>query len=154
MKSWVLVHMRPCVRPPRVESLFPPVLWISCTHSLLAFNTKWFGGSSFWCQTPWQGSLSWDSELTLLWENFYGIIILQFVGLPWGRGGGMEFDYISSALLYGEGNGNPLQYSCLKNPVDGGAWYATVHGVSKSWTRLSDWTELMMDNVEHLFVYL
>ena len=33
-----------------------------------------------------------------------------------------------------EGNGNPLQYSCLENPVDGGAWWATVHGVTKSWT--------------------
>ena len=31
----------------------------------------------------------------------------------------------------GEGNGNPLQYSCLKNPMDGGAWWATVHGVAK-----------------------
>jgi len=38
----------------------------------------------------------------------------------------------------GEGNGNPLQYSCLKNPMDRGAWWATVHGVAKSWTRLSD----------------
>ena len=40
----------------------------------------------------------------------------------------------------GEGNGNPLQYSCLENPMDGGAWWATVHGVTKSWTRLSDFT--------------
>jgi len=40
----------------------------------------------------------------------------------------------------GEGNGNPLQYSCLKNPMDGGAWWATVHGVAKSWTQLSDFT--------------
>ena len=40
----------------------------------------------------------------------------------------------------GEGNGNPLQYSCLENPMDGGAWWATVHGVTKSWTRLSDLT--------------
>ena len=40
----------------------------------------------------------------------------------------------------GEGNGNPLQYSCLENPMDGGAWEATVHGVAKSWTRLSDFT--------------
>ena len=40
----------------------------------------------------------------------------------------------------GEGNGNPLQYSCLENPVDRGAWWATVHGVAKSWTRLSDFT--------------
>ena len=36
----------------------------------------------------------------------------------------------------GEGNGNPLQYSCLENPTDRGAWQATVHG--KSWTQLSD----------------
>ena len=40
----------------------------------------------------------------------------------------------------GEGNGNPLQYSCLENPMDGGTWWATVHGVTKSWTRLSDFT--------------
>ena len=38
----------------------------------------------------------------------------------------------------GEGNGNPLQYSCLENPMDGGAWWAVVHGVTKSQTRLSD----------------
>ena len=41
---------------------------------------------------------------------------------------------------YGEGNGTPLQYSCLGNPMDGGAWWATVHGVTKSRTRLSDFT--------------
>ena len=40
----------------------------------------------------------------------------------------------------GEGNGNPLQYSCLENPMDGGTWWATVHGVAKSRTRLSDFT--------------
>ena len=34
----------------------------------------------------------------------------------------------------GEGNGNPFQYSCLENPMDGGTWEATVHGVAKSWT--------------------
>ena len=38
----------------------------------------------------------------------------------------------------GEGNGNPLQYSCLENPMDRGAWWATVHGVAKSWIQLSD----------------
>ena len=37
----------------------------------------------------------------------------------------------------GEGNGNPLQYSCLENPMDGGAWRATVHVVTKDWTPLS-----------------
>ena len=40
----------------------------------------------------------------------------------------------------GEGNDNPLQHSCLENPTDGGAWWATVHRVAKSQTRLSDFT--------------
>ena len=39
-----------------------------------------------------------------------------------------------------EGNGKPLPYSCLENPMDGGAWWAAVHGVAKSRTRLSDFT--------------
>ena len=40
----------------------------------------------------------------------------------------------------GEGNGNPLQYSCLENPMDRGAWWTTVHGDAKSWTQLSTLT--------------
>ena len=43
---------------------------------------------------------------------------------------------------FGEGNGTPLQYSCLKNPMEGGASLATVHGVAKSRTCLSDFTSL------------
>ena len=39
-----------------------------------------------------------------------------------------------------EGNGNPPQYSCLENPMDRGAWWVTVHGVTKSWTQLRDKT--------------
>ena len=38
----------------------------------------------------------------------------------------------------GEGNGHPLQFSCLGNPMERGAWWATVHGVAKSWIQLSD----------------
>ena len=40
----------------------------------------------------------------------------------------------------GEGNGTPLQYSCLENPMDRGAWKAAVHGVAEGWTRLSGFT--------------
>ena len=40
----------------------------------------------------------------------------------------------------GEGNGNPLQYSCLETPMDTGAWWAAVHGVPKNWTRLNNLT--------------
>ena len=43
-------------------------------------------------------------------------------------------------IASGEGNGTPLQYSCLENPMDGGAWWAAVHGVPKSQTQLSDFT--------------
>ena len=43
-------------------------------------------------------------------------------------------------IYFGEGNGTPLQYSCLESSMDGGAWWAAVHGVAESWTRLSDFT--------------
>ena len=46
----------------------------------------------------------------------------------------------TSAGSYGEGNGTPLQYSCLENPMDGGAWSAAVHGVTRSRARLSEFT--------------
>ena len=47
----------------------------------------------------------------------------------------------------GEGKGNPLWYSCLENPMDRGAWWAIVHGVAESRTRLSDFTSL------HTYIY-
>ena len=50
------------------------------------------------------------------------------------------FNLIGVRASIGEGNGTPLQYSCLENPMDGGAWWAAVHGVAKSQTRLSDFT--------------
>ena len=54
--------------------------------------------------------------------------------------GDKEMSLVLSSFVIGEGNGTPLQYSCLENPMDGGAWWAAVHGVAKSWTRLSDFT--------------
>ena len=48
-------------------------------------------------------------------------------------------DFLIMAILTGgEGNGNPLQYSCLENPMDGGAWWTAVHGVTRSQARVSD----------------
>ena len=68
---------------------------------------------------------------------------LDFRGL-WKRESGKSFGqalYIETfiivlGLYFGEGNGNPLQYSCLENPMDGGAWWAAVYGVTQSRTRL------------------
>ena len=45
-------------------------------------------------------------------------------------------DFMTSLSCIGEGNGNPVQCSCLENPRDGGAWWAAVYGVAQSWTRL------------------
>ena len=58
---------------------------------------------------------------------------------PWGRTESdrterLHFHFSLSCI--GEGNGNPLQYSCLENPKDGGAWWAAVYGVTQSRTRL------------------
>ena len=47
---------------------------------------------------------------------------------------------VYSSIIHREGNGTPLQYSCLENPIDRGAWWAAVHGVAKSQTQLSDFT--------------
>ena len=52
----------------------------------------------------------------------------------------------------GEENGNPFQYSCLENPMDGGAWWATVHGVTKSQTRLSNLT-ITLEETEMQEIY-
>ena len=60
-------------------------------------------------------------------------------GSPWGREESDVTEWLHfhfSLSCIGEGNGNPLQYSCLENPRDGGAWWAAVHGVTQSRTRL------------------
>ena len=84
----------------------------------------------------------WHPTPVLCPGKFYGRRSL--VGCsPWGH---EELDttewlhFHFSLSCIGEGNGNPLQNSCLENPMDRGAWWATVHGVPKSWTRLNDFT--------------
>ena len=83
--------------------------------------------------------------------------------LPWGREESdmterLHFHFSLSCI--GEGNGNPLQCSCLENPRDGGAWWAAVYGVTQSWTwvkwlsssssRCTDDTTLMAESKEEL----
>ena len=53
-----------------------------------------------------------------------------------------------SLSCFGEGNGNPLQCSCLENPRDRGAWWAAVYGVAQSWTRLKRLSSSSRKNVE------
>ena len=71
-----------------------------------------------------------------------GGLYLSSQGFPCGLGGKEATCNVGlipwSGKSPGEGNGNLLQYSCLENSMDRGAWRATVHGVTKSWTQLSD----------------
>ena len=92
---------------------------ISTTWLYQMFSPHWWKSV---CLLEWPIEVIWDLAFILGW--------LQRANNFWER-----------LLWYvGEGNGNPLQYSCLENPMDGGAWWAAVHGVPKSWTQLSDFT--------------
>ena len=79
---WVLAYARFCLCTPRLESLLPRVLWKSYNHILLTFKVRVPGDSRALCQIPRLGSLMWGSEPSQQWENFFGIIVLQFVGHP------------------------------------------------------------------------
>ena len=100
-------------------------MWTSEAHLL---------GSS----TPHLRRRQWHPTLVLLPGEFHGR--RRLVGCsPWGRGRSdtterLHFHFSLSCI--GEGNGNPLQCSCLENPRDGGAWWAAVRGVAQSRTRL------------------
>ena len=74
---------------------------------------------------------------------------------PWGRWGSdmterLHFHFSLSCI--GEGNGNPLQCSCLENPSDGRAWWAAVYGVTQSWTRLKQLSS--SSSKEYLLLYM
>ena len=81
---------------------------------------------SFW------GLFPWLVDVYLLPSSSHGYSVYVCVIIS-------SFDKDSSHIGR-EGIGTPLQYSCLENPTDGGAWWATVHGVTKSRTQLSDFT--------------
>ena len=85
----------------------------------------------------------WKNTIEILFTSYKFYIKNKLDGL------GRNFRQCSTKLckiettiesFFGEGNGTPLQYSCLENPMDGGAWQAAVHGVSKSRTWLRDFT--------------
>ena len=71
----------------------------------------------------------------LLWMNGWGLGLVLSLR-SWRERANWDREVLSAR----EGNGTPLQYSCLENPMDGGAWEAAVHGVTESWTQLSDFT--------------
>ena len=70
------------------------------------------------------------------WERFFRSRNKMFVENKWHGLITRLSDFKTSALPIRKGNGNPLRYSCLENPRDGGAWWAAIYGVAQSWTRL------------------
>ena len=88
------------------------------------------------------GHVVWYSHL---FQNFPQFIVIHIVSLdPYIPSFKFSLVFLlfwdSASLIIGEGNGTSLQYSCLENPMDGGAWWAAVNGVEKSRTQLSDFT--------------
>ena len=85
----------------------------------------------------WDSNLSSTTSQVALprWYLIGSQMLLMVMNLPASAGDARDVGSIPGlGRSPGEGNGNPLQYSCLKNPTDRGAWQATVHGVAESWT--------------------
>ena len=77
---WVLVPEKFCLCPPRKESLFPLVLWKACNKIPLALKARFPRDSQSLYQIPTLVNLTCSSEPSQDWKNFFGIIVLQFVG--------------------------------------------------------------------------
>ena len=104
--------------------------------SFQMINFVWIYTQEWGCWVIWQ-----------LYSQFFKEPPYHFLGLSWWFRGkasvhnaGDLGSISESGRSSGEGNGNPFQYSCLKNPMDREVWWAIVHGVTKSWIRLSDFT--------------
>ena len=85
--------------------------------------------------------LGWEDPLEKGKATHSSILENSMVS-PWGHKESDRAEQLSTFTFWSLGNGNPLQYPCLENPMDGRAWWATVHGVEKSRTRLSGFTSL------------
>ena len=92
---------------------------------------------------------SWSRDWTLVsWVSCIGKRVLNQVtwitfssqSIPSGLYLSVSYLWVTRLWAHREGNGTPLQYPCLENPMDGGAWWAVVHGVAKSRTQVSNFT--------------
>ena len=102
---------------------------------------------------PVHGERSQSPLIHELRFNFHNIVVSSLVGCsPWGRWGSDTTEWLHihfSLSCIGEGNGNPLQCSCLENPRDGEAWWAAVYGVAQSRTRLKWLSSSSSRQTEH-----
>ena len=112
--------------------------WPGTHYIIIAFSCFWF----------WLNWNKWPRSKQCVVKSTASRKFPLYISLPiyliyMGRGLRWESERGISQSLHdtcGEGNGTPLQCSCLENPMDGGAWWAAVRGVAKSRTRLNDFT--------------
>ena len=81
----------------------------------------------------------WSMDCSLPNSSVHGILwarILEWLAITFPSGSFWPRDWTQVSCIAGEGNGNPLQYSCLENPMDGGAWWAAIYGIAQSQTQL------------------
>ena len=114
-------------------------------HFIAVNNEENYFIVAFWINGHWVVLLILQKRIFSKVTFFFTFTFL--FGFPGGSDGkasacnaGDPGSIPGSGRSSGEGNGNPLQYSCLENPMDGEAWQAAVHGVTKSWAQLSDFT--------------
>ena len=121
--SWLQSLCNPAPNFAYKNSLKPieelGIFWAQATCPFLALQQTFLGSKL------WRFGLF---GLTMYWVHAFVFGKRSFV-----------FSFARSSNPKGEGNGTPLQYSCLENPMDREAWWAAVHGVTKSLTQLSDW---------------
>ena len=86
------------------------------------------------------------ADYVCVWQKFGASLVAQRVNCLPGNAGDLLL-IPRSGRSPGEGNGNPLQYSCLENPMDREAWQITVHRITKSWTQLSNFTFTFMTKI-------
>ena len=121
-------------------------MWPS-TQNLPSYEiiTEYYGFRLYAWRRQWQPTPVLLPGKSHGWRSLIGFS-------PWGR---EESDMTERLHFYfslsciGEGNGNPLQCSCLENPRDRGAWWAAVYGVAQSWTRLKWLSSISMWNRVH-----
>ena len=139
--GWILFH---AMNVPLVFIRLSVIGRLGCIHSLAVVNTSALNTDEqvfVWPQL-FLRRRQWHPTPVLLPGKPHGRRSLAGCS-PWGHWGSdtTERLHFHFSLSYiGEGNGTPLQCSCLGNPMDGGAWWAAVHGVAKSRTWLSDFT--------------
>ena len=124
--------------------VFPLLLliFVLCVCSLLIWlYVSW--GVSPWVYSVWDslGFLDLDDNFLPHFREVFNYYLLKyflmvFLFVCFGVGRGFSLFLYCLDSFTGEGNGTPLQYSCLENPRDGGAWWASIHGVAQSRTQL------------------